>query len=179
MTKDKSAFDAMFQLSAETDSVKSDSSMTVPQEGENDDNPIRLQGDTANEFRALLWALYALLVNAFLLQFLSLNFIIYIGHMSSWLSPPRTRTALSLSTSHGLPTNSIMVHAYPCMERMAEIRDAHDAPVLFSALAPGGEMIATAAADEKLKFWRIWEAPPKKKTEKGKGTTSGSILTLR
>lgn len=36
--------------------------MTVPQEGENDDNPIRLQGDTANEFRALLWALYALSV---------------------------------------------------------------------------------------------------------------------
>ncbi|KAK7681599.1 hypothetical protein QCA50_015332 [Cerrena zonata] len=60
LTKDKSAFETMFQLSSETDSVRSDSSMTVPQEGENDDNPIRLQGDTANEFRALLWALYAL-----------------------------------------------------------------------------------------------------------------------
>ena len=29
-------------------------------EGESDDNPIHLQGDTADEFRALLWSLYAL-----------------------------------------------------------------------------------------------------------------------
>lgn len=35
--------------------------MTVA-EGDSDDNPIRLQGDTAEEFRALLWALYALYV---------------------------------------------------------------------------------------------------------------------
>ncbi|KAH9931675.1 uncharacterized protein BXZ73DRAFT_47214 [Epithele typhae] len=60
LTKDKSAFETMFQLSAETDSARSDSSMTVAQEGESDDNPIRLQGDTADEFRALLWALYSL-----------------------------------------------------------------------------------------------------------------------
>ncbi|THH30049.1 hypothetical protein EUX98_g4138 [Antrodiella citrinella] len=49
-----------WRLSSETDSSRSDSSMTVAQEGEIDDNPIRLQGDTAEEFRALLWALYAL-----------------------------------------------------------------------------------------------------------------------
>ncbi|TCD70172.1 hypothetical protein EIP91_004642 [Steccherinum ochraceum] len=60
LTKDKSAFEGMFQLSSENDSSKSDSSMTVAQEGENDDSPIRLQGDTADEFRALLWALYSL-----------------------------------------------------------------------------------------------------------------------
>ena len=36
--------------------------MNAAQEGESDDNPIRLQGDTADEFRALLWALYALYV---------------------------------------------------------------------------------------------------------------------
>lgn len=60
LTKDKSAFETMFQLSTETDSSRSDSSMAAPPEGESDDNPIRLQGDTADEFRALLWALYAL-----------------------------------------------------------------------------------------------------------------------
>ncbi|OCH92656.1 hypothetical protein OBBRIDRAFT_791103 [Obba rivulosa] len=59
LTKDKSAFETMFQLSSETDSSRSDSSMTSP-EGETDENPIRLLGDTADEFRALLWALYAL-----------------------------------------------------------------------------------------------------------------------
>ncbi|KAI0763568.1 hypothetical protein BD413DRAFT_616225 [Trametes elegans] len=60
LTKDTSAFETMFQLSGETDSARSDSSMTAAQEGESDDNPIRLQGDTADDFRALLWALYAL-----------------------------------------------------------------------------------------------------------------------
>jgi len=60
LMKDKSAFETMFQLSSETDSSRSDSSATVSTEGDADDNPIRLQGDTADEFRALLWSLYAL-----------------------------------------------------------------------------------------------------------------------
>jgi len=60
LTKDKSAFETMFQLSSEADSSRSDSSMTTIPEGETDENPIRLPGDTADEFRALLWALYAL-----------------------------------------------------------------------------------------------------------------------
>ena len=47
----------MFSLPSDS---SSDSSMSVGPEGESDDNPIRLQGDTAEEFRALLWALYAL-----------------------------------------------------------------------------------------------------------------------
>ncbi|KAH9936087.1 uncharacterized protein B0H18DRAFT_972097 [Fomitopsis serialis] len=59
LMKDKSAFETMFQLSTEADSARSDCSTTVT-EGESDDNPIRLQGDTGDEFRALLWALYAL-----------------------------------------------------------------------------------------------------------------------
>jgi len=57
LTKDKSTFDTMFSLPSDS---SSDSSMTVGPEGESDDNPIHLQGDTAEEFRALLWALYAL-----------------------------------------------------------------------------------------------------------------------
>ena len=57
LTKDKSTFDTMFSLPSDS---SSDSSMSVGPEGESDDNPIRLQGDTAEEFRALLWALYAL-----------------------------------------------------------------------------------------------------------------------
>ncbi|GJE97119.1 hypothetical protein PsYK624_133300 [Phanerochaete sordida] len=60
LTKDKSAFETMFQLSSETDSSRSESSVTLAVEGESDDNPIHLQGDSADEFRALLWSLYAL-----------------------------------------------------------------------------------------------------------------------
>ncbi|KAI0345957.1 hypothetical protein BDW22DRAFT_1389955 [Trametopsis cervina] len=60
LMKDKSAFETMFQLSSETDSSRSDMSSAASTEGDADDNPIRLQGDTADEFRALLWSLYAL-----------------------------------------------------------------------------------------------------------------------
>ena len=86
-------------------------------------------------------------------------------------------------TTHGYPANSIMVHSYPSMEKLAEIKDAHDSRVLFSALSPNGELIATAAGDENLKFWKIWDAPRGKKKDVKDTTrtssTSASILTLR
>ncbi|KAF8843224.1 hypothetical protein BDN67DRAFT_964589 [Paxillus ammoniavirescens] len=63
LTKEKSIFESMFSLDSDlrsSSSSCSSSSVTVGPEGESDDNPIRLQGDTADEFRSLLWALYAL-----------------------------------------------------------------------------------------------------------------------
>jgi cell division cycle 20, cofactor of APC complex len=76
-----------------------------------------------------------------------------------------------------------MVHAYPSLERVAEIRDAHDARVLFSALSPAGDVLCTGAGDENLKFWRIWEAPvlKKKKSVIGGegGKTDAGILAIR
>jgi len=93
-------------------------------------------------------------------------------------------------TTHGYPTNSIMVHAYPSMERVAEIRDAHDSRVLFSCVSPAGDVVCTGAGDENLKFWRIWEVASegvKKKVvgirdDVGGGRTKSTregILTLR
>ena len=63
LTKEKSTFESMFSLDSDLrSSTSSNSGVTVGPEGESDDNPIRLQGDTADEFRSLLWALYALYV---------------------------------------------------------------------------------------------------------------------
>ena len=54
----------MFSLDSDLrSSTSNNSGVTVGPEGESDDNPIRLQGDTADEFRSLLWALYALYVH--------------------------------------------------------------------------------------------------------------------
>jgi cell division cycle protein 20 (cofactor of APC complex) len=80
-----------------------------------------------------------------------------------------------------------MLHAYPSMDRVLEIRDAHECRLLWSALGPLGDVVCTGAGDENLKFWRLWEAPKK---VKGKGkesgveagtklTTRGGILSLR
>lgn len=89
-----------------------------------------------------------------------------------------------LMSTHGY-TNAIMVHAYPSMEQVAEIRDAHDQRILFSAMGPVGDVVCTGAGDENLKFWRIWEKPVATKTKKeGKDTqrlnsTSSAILAIR
>ena len=86
-------------------------------------------------------------------------------------------------TTHGYPTNAIMVHSYPSMDKIAEIKDAHDSRVLFSALSPNGELVCTAAGDENLKFWKIWEAPKVKKKEvkesRSLGSTNSGILSIR
>jgi cell division cycle 20, cofactor of APC complex len=81
------------------------------------------------------------------------------------------------------------------MERIVEIRDAHDSRVLFSALAPGGDVVVTGAGDENLKFWRVWDGEKvgsagkgsgKKKSGEGKegsgranSTTREGILSIR
>ncbi len=85
-------------------------------------------------------------------------------------------------TTHGYPTNAVMVHAYPSLDRVAEIRDAHDSRVLFSCVSPAGDMVCTGAGDENLKFWRIWEIPPakkKKESQEGRSLTGSGILSLR
>jgi cell division cycle 20, cofactor of APC complex len=72
------------------------------------------------------------------------------------------------------------------MERVAEIRDAHESRVLFSAIGPAGDMVVTGAGDENLKFWRIWDAKSaesaRKKKDDGErrtNTTNPHTLAIR
>lgn len=79
-----------------------------------------------------------------------------------------------------------MIHAYPSMERVGEIRDAHDSRVLYSAVGPAGDVVCTGAADENLKFWRLWdvasESSAKKRREiddRRANSTSSTALAIR
>lgn len=74
-----------------------------------------------------------------------------------------------------------MIHSYPALESVAEIRDAHDSRVLFSCIGPAGDVVCTGAGDENLKFWRIWEVPKAKKMDgKMRSSSMGEgILSLR
>ncbi|KAJ5037190.1 uncharacterized protein L3040_007370 [Drepanopeziza brunnea f. sp. 'multigermtubi'] len=60
-----------------------------------------------------------------------------------------------VSTS-GFPDNSVSIWSYPTLVRNVEI-PAHETRVLHSCLSPDGQMLATAAADESLKFWKVFE----------------------
>jgi hypothetical protein len=63
LVKDRSTFHSMFSLDTYRISKEHDATwIASPSSGEgvDDDNPIVLQGDTADEFRALLWSIYSL-----------------------------------------------------------------------------------------------------------------------
>lgn len=45
---------------------------------------------------------------------------------------------------------------YPAMQKVADLQ-GHDARVLHTAASPDGTMVASAAGDEALKIWKVWE----------------------
>ncbi|ROV99335.1 hypothetical protein VSDG_04004 [Cytospora chrysosperma] len=62
-------------------------------------------------------------------------------------------------SSSGFPDNSLTIWSYPTLVRNIDI-PAHESRVLHSCLSPDGQMLATAAADESLKFWKLFEKKP-------------------
>ncbi|KAJ1670844.1 WD repeat-containing protein slp1 [Coemansia sp. RSA 25] len=107
-----------------------------------------------------------------------------------------------LVTSHGFPHNHLALWSYPSLAKIVDI-PAHDTRVLHTAMSPDGQTIATAASDENLKFWRIFETRaksdksarynthasaiaggggplggPPSSTASGTGAGSGSLSTL-
>ncbi|URE45058.1 Anaphase-promoting complex subunit [Musa troglodytarum] len=69
-----------------------------------------------------------------------------------------------LVTSHGFPKNQLTLWNYPSMTRAAELF-GHSSRVHFLAGSPLGGVVASAAADETLKFWNIFETPKPTKPE--------------
>lgn len=60
-----------------------------------------------------------------------------------------------LVTSHGFSQNQLTVWKYPSMARMAELK-GHTSRVLHMALSPDGQTVVSGAADETLRFWKIF-----------------------
>ncbi|KIW08800.1 uncharacterized protein PV09_00734 [Verruconis gallopava] len=61
-----------------------------------------------------------------------------------------------IASTSGFPDNSISIWSYPTLVKNVEI-PAHESRVLHSCLSPDGQTLATAAADESLKFWKVFE----------------------
>ncbi|KAH0542967.1 hypothetical protein FGG08_002655 [Glutinoglossum americanum] len=81
-------------------------------------------------------------------------------------------------SSSGFPDNSLSIWSYPTLVRNVEI-PAHETRVLHSSLSPDGQMLATAAADESLKFWKLFEKKPGTSSavrEGGIGSKGGDMI---
>ncbi|PHH82322.1 hypothetical protein CDD82_6358 [Ophiocordyceps australis] len=96
---------------------------------------------------------------------------IYTGsQVTSLRWSPHYREIVS---SGGWPDNSLSIWTYPSLVRHAEV-PAHESRVLHSCLSPDGQTLATAAADESLKFWKVFE-----KKAGGAGASSGGSSKAR
>ncbi|KAI0562477.1 cell division cycle 2 cofactor of APC complex [Gracilaria domingensis] len=60
-----------------------------------------------------------------------------------------------LVTSHGFSQNQLTVWKYPSLARMAELK-GHSSRVLHMSLSPDGQTVVSAAADETLRFWKVF-----------------------
>lgn len=82
-----------------------------------------------------------------------------------------------LVSSSGFPDNSLSIWSYPSLVKNVEI-PAHESRVLHSALSPDGQMLATAAADESLKFWKVFEKKAGSANLAGAGSSSQAKASL-
>ena len=81
-----------------------------------------------------------------------------------------------LVSSHGYSHNQLILWKYPTMVKVAELT-GHTSRVLHMAQSPDGTTIVTAAADETLRFWKVFGEPRRTKSKKlaraARGTLSG------
>lgn len=93
-----------------------------------------------------------------------------------------SRAYKEILTTHGYPKNHLSLWKYPSLKRIGDL-PGHDTRVLHAALSPDSQVVATAASDENLKFWLVWEYIPEQKTTSSshnnslKKTYKGSILS--
>ncbi|XP_045828041.1 cell division cycle 20.1, cofactor of APC complex-like [Trifolium pratense] len=69
-----------------------------------------------------------------------------------------------LLSSHGFTENQLTLWKYPSMVKMAEL-NGHTSRVLHMTQSPDGCMVATAAADETMRLWNVFETPLKTSDE--------------
>jgi cell division cycle protein 20 (cofactor of APC complex) len=82
-----------------------------------------------------------------------------------------------LLSSHGFSQNQLCLWKYPTMTKMAELT-GHTARVLHLAQSPDGATVVSAAADETLRFWRVF-APPEGSTRQSKAAGLQRQSSLR
>jgi len=73
-----------------------------------------------------------------------------------------SRHEKEILSSHGYSQNQLSVWKYPSLVKVADLT-GHTSRVLHTALSSDGTTVVSAAADETLRFWRVWEPSQRKK----------------
>ena len=74
-------------------------------------------------------------------------------------------------SSHGFSQNQLCLWKYPTMEKVKELT-GHTARVLHLAASPDGQTVCSAAADETLRFWKVFGGAKNKSSKSAGGRRS-------
>ncbi|KAE9356964.1 Anaphase-promoting complex subunit [Phytophthora fragariae] len=85
-------------------------------------------------------------------------------------------TEKELLSSHGYSQNELCLWKYPSMTKVKELT-GHTSRVLHLAASPDGETVVSGAADETLRFWRVF-GPNRKARKAGSSTAELSSSSL-
>lgn len=69
-------------------------------------------------------------------------------------------TEKELISSHGFSQNQLILWKYPSLCKQMELT-GHTSRVLHMAMSPDGSTVVSAASDETLRFWRVFDATKK------------------
>jgi len=73
-----------------------------------------------------------------------------------------------LVTGHGFSHNQLTIWKYPGLTKVADLT-GHTSRVLLLALSPDRSTVASAAADETIRLWKIWPVDTLRKKEESRG----------
>ena len=86
-------------------------------------------------------------------------------------------TEKELLSSHGFSQNQLCLWKYPSMLRVKELT-GHTSRVLHLAASPDGQTVCSAAADETLRFWKVF-APASGKRKRSSSSSRGGAASER
>jgi cell division cycle protein 20 (cofactor of APC complex) len=82
-----------------------------------------------------------------------------------------SKTQKELLSAHGFSQNQLTVWKFPSMTPLANLT-GHTSRVLHTALSPDGTTVCSAAGDETIRFWNVWDAPKSQKSSDERNSTS-------
>eukprot|EP00158_Paraphelidium_tribonemae_P007780 Partr_v1_DN28356_c1_g1_i1_m78991 putative Cell division cycle 20 len=82
-----------------------------------------------------------------------------------------SKTYRELISTHGYADNQMMIWKYSTMKKIMELPHAHESRILHSAISPDGQVVCTGAADENLKFWKVFAMDAKQVKTKTSGAS--------